>query len=517
MGDRDRLVRDVRNKANEVAELESEYETLKSELSTVQTELKDIDVQMEAELESTKGDGNHAFRTRLHELEGELTSLNEAYAENEGKESALNKEAIDLAAKADRAEEMVRGAEDELATLLKHFDSVKEAASDHLKDFGPRIPNVLDELRINARQFHHRPIGPLGLHVKVRQPKWTKVLAAIVGSHLPGFICHDNHDRQLLQQLLTKHGCNNPIYVVSREPLDTSSGEPASKHDTALRVLDIDNEMVRKVLIIFTGIEQTVLSEDRGRGQQILDEPNVQTVYSLTHKITKSQRSVAFMAIYASHFNPFESGAERLKALSKQLDEKQNAVRILRRDLERLNADSARNNSQQQSIRSLRPSIRAQIGELKNEIRGLEETLAEAGDSAISVYENEKRKLLEKQESLTQQFAVVLTHRTEASQELAALENERVRTTQQLEVIEEAVAQNLTLISGLSQEHKALLLNSQRLTARLQSIERSLDTFQISHDRLSSEIQGLVQGESPKSKWSCINSKSSSQTLLSAV
>ena len=65
---------------------------------------------------------------------------------------------------------------------------------------------------------------------------------------------------------------SSPTSIVSHEPMDTAGHEPDPHYDTILRVLDIDNDLVKKHLIIAQGIDQSILVPDLAVGYRIMFE-----------------------------------------------------------------------------------------------------------------------------------------------------------------------------------------------------------------------------------------------------
>jgi len=60
------------------------------------------------------------------------------------------------------------------------------------------------------------------------------------------------------------------VAIVNHEPLNTTGHEPDSQYDTILRVLDIEDELIRKHLIISQGIDQSILVQNRSDGMKIM-------------------------------------------------------------------------------------------------------------------------------------------------------------------------------------------------------------------------------------------------------
>jgi chromosome segregation ATPase len=69
------------------------------------------------------------------------------------------------------------------------------------------------------------------------------------------------------------------VAIVNHEPLDTTSHEPDPQYDTILRVLDIENELIKKHLIISQGIDQSILVPNRSDAMRIMfDGPKPRNV-----------------------------------------------------------------------------------------------------------------------------------------------------------------------------------------------------------------------------------------------
>ena len=64
--------------------------------------------------------------------------------------------------------------------------------------------------------------------------------------------------------------CHAPVFIGNHSPLDTSQHEPEAKYLTALRVLRISNELVRKQLVITQNIEQLVLIESQHEARALM-------------------------------------------------------------------------------------------------------------------------------------------------------------------------------------------------------------------------------------------------------
>ena len=48
--------------------------------------------------------------------------------------------------------------------------------------FGRGVPRLVQEIKRNERMFSHPPIGPIGIHVKLKNQKWGKAVEEHMGN-----------------------------------------------------------------------------------------------------------------------------------------------------------------------------------------------------------------------------------------------------------------------------------------------------------------------------------------------
>lgn len=116
------------------------------------------------------------------------------------------------------------------------------------------MPKTVNEIRRRVTEFQDPPIGPLGMHVKLRDAKdeeWVPVLEKLFGRNLNAFLVTNFDDRKKLSAILEQNqwyfdhlvcvvnGSDVPIIVSKRDRFDYSSGEPDPKFKTVLNILDV--------------------------------------------------------------------------------------------------------------------------------------------------------------------------------------------------------------------------------------------------------------------------------------
>ncbi|EXJ95687.1 hypothetical protein A1O1_00810 [Capronia coronata CBS 617.96] len=258
---------EIKKETNEaVAEQRSIRSVLKDADRTIQAKKEAILLE-EQRLAELHGGG---AAQRLIELENARSTLHQAkrdHAEHRQQKSAREKD-IERAAEAEKEaenekqtqEQRVRQQDQNLKQLTQHRNSQDLA-------YHPNMPNLLKALQ-HERGFQDRPIGPLGKHVKLLKPEWSSILEKSFGSGLNAFIVFGKIDEILLSNVMRRTKCSLPIFIANRQPLNIK--EPDARFDTVLRVLEIDNEAVKKQLVIANAIEQTLLIPDMSEASDAL-------------------------------------------------------------------------------------------------------------------------------------------------------------------------------------------------------------------------------------------------------
>lgn len=86
------------------------------------------------------------------------------------------------------------------------IERCKHREMDALAPYGKNIKQLLEKIA-GMRWVGDKPLGPLGVHVKARDPeKWGDLLRNQLGSYLTAFAVTDARDRNTLKKLLVDSG-----------------------------------------------------------------------------------------------------------------------------------------------------------------------------------------------------------------------------------------------------------------------------------------------------------------------
>ncbi|KAI0250769.1 hypothetical protein BJV78DRAFT_1127436, partial [Lactifluus subvellereus] len=179
-------------------------------------------------------------------------------------------EANALRTEGDRVEREIQAAKNSVLEFREQIQRCIEQQNNSLAPYGRDLQKVLE--RIGRTRWHgEKPLGPLGVYVKVKDRVWADLLRNVLGAHMGSFAVTDGRDVPILKGLLKESGNPNTTVFVSEVDLfDYSAGEPRAEYPTILRVVDVSNEYVLRILINQAKIERILLAPTRRAADELL-------------------------------------------------------------------------------------------------------------------------------------------------------------------------------------------------------------------------------------------------------
>lgn len=212
---------------------------------------------------------------RRKQLDEEVTAMKESVAELQAraKDSERKYEASQQALK--DAQQATRQKTQEITETKRGIERLQHGQGGKFDAYPQKMDSLIQSIQADDG-FKDKPIGPIGIHLQLLAPKWSSVLESTLGGTLNSFIVTNVSDQRRLQDMMGRIGVRDcSINIGNRHHIDTSGHEPDFEIDgrqveTIMRVLNIDNDVVRSQLIINQAIEQVILIEDRVKGQEVM-------------------------------------------------------------------------------------------------------------------------------------------------------------------------------------------------------------------------------------------------------
>jgi chromosome segregation ATPase len=256
----------------ELMDQRAQERRIKDDLNTHRANKTRLEQEIKEEDERLSGaEGpQHAERQRrLEELEAAVVDVDQRSETHAAQRADLTAAREDAVAKLDQTKAPIK---DKSGELEKISGLIVRLERDAGNKFAPFRQNMMQLVKAvdNETRWRKKPVGPMGLHVKLKEQEWSSQIETTFGGVLDSFICTNKEDQVLLSQTMKKVNCSVQVYIGPDRPLDTTGKEPDENLLTILRAIDIDNDMVRNQLIINQAIEQTVLIPDSNQASAFM-------------------------------------------------------------------------------------------------------------------------------------------------------------------------------------------------------------------------------------------------------
>ncbi|KAJ5110745.1 hypothetical protein N7532_001280 [Penicillium argentinense] len=263
--DRKEIEEEIQDSMNHRFHTQAEQRTIREKLKAAEGRIQEMQSKIADENRRLAEISDGSFARKQQESEEAASS---ASAAREKWQQHATREAL-LRESIGEAKEKERSAVDARDTKKADFEEARTYLQNQIRESGSSrynfpatLPALLKAIEQEASSFTSRPIGPMGYHVTLLQPKWASIVENSIGGTLAGFIVAHKRDSDKLAAIMRRVNCNCHIFISSGGDIDTSSNEPNEKYDTVLRILRIDNPKVRRQLIINHSVEQMLLIEN---------------------------------------------------------------------------------------------------------------------------------------------------------------------------------------------------------------------------------------------------------------
>ncbi|KAL2862907.1 DNA repair protein SMC6 [Aspergillus lucknowensis] len=355
----------VRDATSKVDSAQGEKEDIKSKLDETMSERHDLQAEQRRIREHLRATEERAgeIQHKINQETKRLSDLNGGgYSRKQEELEQARQDVVDTrnkydehAREEDRVSADVRNAENQLNAAKPPVDQAKRDVDEaelllqnlnreggsRALGFPDKMPALLRAIQ-QEQSFAQRPVGPIGNFVTLLKPEWSSILESSFGATLNSFIVTSKRDQSILSGIMQRVNCSVPIFIGGDSRIDTSQHEPDDRFDTVLRVLQIDNDLVRRQLVINHGIEQNLLIENLEEASSVLFDGERPRNVKRCYCINQTDRRRGIHLSYSRTGEPSQapvsvySGNPRMKSdRDSQIRVQRDAVANLRRELNR--------------------------------------------------------------------------------------------------------------------------------------------------------------------------------------
>uniref|UniRef100_A0A8P4G5T0 Structural maintenance of chromosomes protein 6 n=1 Tax=Dicentrarchus labrax TaxID=13489 RepID=A0A8P4G5T0_DICLA len=271
VGQHSECLKDLKRKYQEK---EDRYKNLAS-LDEMHTKLEELQKQMAWALNKVE-EAERKQKQTQEQLDGVTQQLLE-----------LQPKCSELKAEVQKQNTLVKSSEVRAQTMSidvhrRNLKTMESSRSNRLRRFGEHMPTLLNAIQEAHKrgQFKHRPRGPLGYLISLKDPEMALAVEVCLKGQLQAFTCDNHEDERVLQGLMTK------VFPTGRRPAIITSHFLPHVHDTrkravdhpeypsVLQALEIEDPVVANCLIDQRGIESILLIKNRTDARRVMQNKN---------------------------------------------------------------------------------------------------------------------------------------------------------------------------------------------------------------------------------------------------
>lgn len=225
----------------------------------------------EKRLDSANGSERAETEAQLAEAKTRVSRLTVDLKDNAQQQLTLQNQHEEARSDVKRQQQAKELKRNEVLTAEQRVRELENSTPSPNDGYDPEITSLATALQRDD-SFQHKPIGPIGLHIRLRKPEWTGILEKTFGDALNGFIVRNKPDQTRLANMMRQRRMKKPpqIFVAYCEDIDTNNQEPSRDLETILSVLEFEEKIVRTQMIINFQIEKIILVPERLAAQQLM-------------------------------------------------------------------------------------------------------------------------------------------------------------------------------------------------------------------------------------------------------
>jgi len=482
-------------------------DSLKNNEAVIKARLREIEEEKQR-LAELDGGGAAARHAKLEEAEESASAAHRTFEEHQAHRDDLEGKIREAQQECRERDQPIRQRRDEIEQRERDIQNLSRDRSQQDNAFHAKMPALMRAIQ-NEQSFAQRPIGPVGKYVRLLKPEWSSIMEKSFGQTLNSFIVTSKNDMSILNGIMARVKYTCPIIIGNNYPLDTTPNEPDQKFETVLRILAIDDDLVRKQLVIQHGIEQTILIANMEEASEVLygrDRPrNVKRCYSFDPNSKRRGLHLTYTRSGEASQDPIAEWngpprmrtdieaqirlrQEALQQSKHQLNQFENALRAARDVLEKAKQAITRQKRRE-------AELKVAYQQADDEVEGLQDAInqdnVEGGKLEVlrqAVTEAEEAKNLD--EGSFQDAVVALD---EKKRQLSAAKAELTRSDQEIATLQADSKKKEAEAQKLSKKRATLLGAKNGAIARIEDARQDRARFQRELENLQTRIANYIE------------------------
>lgn len=398
----------VKDKQSTLRRLQQSRQETINEKNVLQGKIDEIKTSVEMRnFEEEQLQKESLLRQKRNELEECKNNLQEAMNKAVNLHNEMDKDKERISKLCSMKDEVTN----EINKMEKQVKQVKLQKSNKILQFGAWMPTLLDRINKAVRdgKFTKPPRGPIGLHLQLKDEKWSRAIESCLKKFGYGFCVVNFEDMKVLKSIITQTTNFSHAVVIcpfQETVYNVSSYKPKCEFPTILDMLEIDDAVIANCLIDQLHVERTLLIESRSHASNVIWSRNAPAKQAFSASGDQligppTVKSIAPDKDFKNYLSA--NSADNTSTLLKEIDDKKklcDQFAAQKRDLE--NVLKQRNLEQQEACKE-KKRLQASINNLKLEVTELMESLEEEVSPDVTVLETDLEQCTQRLEDLDEQ------------------------------------------------------------------------------------------------------------------
>ncbi|KAF9077495.1 P-loop containing nucleoside triphosphate hydrolase protein [Rhodocollybia butyracea] len=272
---RNALKEQMKANRTQLAAHTSNIKEMSIQTTSLNNSIQEIDRNIAAEMARMAQDTQEkrdTHKRKVAEAEANVAAQEEIIQQNSASKLENQRRIDSLKKEGEEKEAEMKELREKIVAVDNAISQLQRSENNKYAAYGPGMAQVVGRIQ-QMKWYGDVPLGPLGTHVKVKDPDaWADLLAQMLRPQLTSFAITDPRDREPLKKLLDQANSKNNTHIIiyEKDNFDFSQGEPAPDVLTVMRAIEIDNPLVTRLLVNSAHIEAVVLAHTRQEAEQVL-------------------------------------------------------------------------------------------------------------------------------------------------------------------------------------------------------------------------------------------------------
>lgn len=139
------------------------------------------------------------LRENIAKANDEITRLTEQISTARRTMDELEAKRTEDGAQYESVKEHLGRAQNSIREIESRIEAAKRSQKNSLAAYGEKMPRFLQS--IQSERWREKPVGPVGVHVKLNDPMYSRALESFFGPSLNAFIVTNLDDQRTLKRL----------------------------------------------------------------------------------------------------------------------------------------------------------------------------------------------------------------------------------------------------------------------------------------------------------------------------